>query len=156
MPRFLGPVSVFLLAILAGCAARTSLPPSVSPQLTRFIELDCPTLEEGCKSSLDLPQVLSHLEVRKHISLPSQQLWVPYAESEPFIRTDAERLWNAGMLESLWVEVRDAEPWANGVLGKRIIFNMVQREGDPVTPSGPPTLPPGFETPAPGHERLYP
>ncbi len=53
---------------------------------------------------------------------------MPYAETESFIRSDAERLWNTGILESLWVEVRDDEPWANGVVGKRIIFNMVKRE----------------------------
>ena len=80
----------------------------------------------------------------------------PYAETEPLIRSDAERLWNTGILESLWVEVRDDEPWANGVVGKRIIFDMVRREGDPLTPSGLPSLPRGFKTPAPGHERLYP
>ncbi len=160
MLRFLGPVFVFLLAVVAGCAARTqSFPPPVSPQLTRTLELSCPTVEDGCTGESEwdfMVQVLYNLEVDGHVSLPSQELWVPYAQTEPYILADAARLWNTGMLESLWVEVRDDEPWANGVLAKRIIFNMVPREGDPVTPSGLPSLPPGFETPAPGHERLYP
>ncbi len=155
MPRTLRLVFTVCVVGVAACTTRTVQPPAASPELTRFIELNCPTQREECSREF-ARQVLPHLEVRDHISLPSQERWVPYAETESFIRSDAERLWNTGILESLWVEVRDDEPWANGVVGKRIIFNMVKREGDPVTPSGPPTTPAGFESPAPGHERLYP
>ena len=89
------------------------------------------------------------------MSHASQDSWVTYEEAEPFIVTDADRLWNTGWLESLWVEVRD-DPYPNGVLGKRVIFNMAELDGEPVVPTGPPTLPAGFEEPPADHERLYP
>jgi hypothetical protein len=155
MRRVLSLVCVTVLANFIGCAAGTPSvePPPDSPQLTRSLELRCPNDAERCgELALD---ILSHLELRRQVSKPSENLWFPFAESEPLIRTDAERLWNSGMLESLWVEVRD-EPYPNGVAGKRIVFNMVTREGEPVVPSEAPSVPAGFEEPPPGHQRVYP
>ena len=148
-------VVVMLLVIEAGCASRTQsvAPPQASPELTRFIEVRCPGREETCGQLV--PSILQHLEVINHISKPSQELWVPYAESQPFIRSDAERVWHTGMLESLWVEVTD-DPYPNGIPGKRIVFNVVERSGVRAVPTGPPSPPAGFEEPPPGHERLYP
>ena len=154
MRGVLALVVVTLLASLPGCASRTlAEPPQGSPVLTRSIELAFPT--QGNDSILDPPTYRYYMAVPRYRSLPSQNKWVPYAETEPFIRSDADRLWGTGKLESLWVEVRD-EPWTNGVRGKRIVFNLVERDGEPVVPTGPPRLPTGFEEPTPGHERVYP
>jgi len=155
MRRILSLVFGILLASLAWGVTQTQSfePPEGSAELTRSIEFRCPVREETCGQLV--PDILSQLELPNHLSKPSMDLWVPYTESEPFIRSDAERVWNTGMLENLWVEVRD-ENYSNGVPGKRIVFNLVKRDGDPVAPTGPPSPPRGFEEPASGHERLYP
>jgi outer membrane protein insertion porin family len=57
-------------------------------------------------------------------SLPSQDRWRPYDES--VIEGDFWRLWNTGFLEDLWVEVID-EPYANGVVGKHVVFHIEER-----------------------------
>ncbi len=56
-----------------------------------------------------------------------------------------------GSLKSLWVDVLDA-PWENGVAGKRVTFNLVER----LQPDQEPPVPPGVEAPPNGHERIYP
>ena len=148
-------VCLAIVAGAAGCATRSQSvePPQSSPQLTRSLEIRCPGWEDTCGPLM--PDVFRQLEVVNHISKPSQNIWVPYTESQPLLRTDAERLWNSGMFESLWVEVTD-DPYPNGIDAKRIVFNIVQRDGESAAPTGPPNLPPGFEEPAPGYERVYP
>ena len=60
-----------------------------------------------------------------------------------------------GRFESLWVDVTEA-PYENGARGKRIIINLVEREGDAAVPSGPPTVPAEYATPPAAHTRVYP
>ena len=40
---------------------------------------------------------------------------------------DFKRLWATKFLDDLWIEVRD-EPYANGVMGKHLIFNLEERQ----------------------------
>ncbi|MGE5813533.1 MAG: outer membrane protein assembly factor BamA, partial [Acidobacteriota bacterium] len=51
--------------------------------------------------------------------------WVPY--NEQTVLDDFKRLWNTNFLEDLTVEVEDA-PYANGVVGKHIIFDLEERQ----------------------------
>ena len=130
-----------------------SLPPVGSPALARSIEFSFPTQDGQPRGNVG--SYVAQLEIPQRVSRPSQDVWVPYEAAEAVVRPDAERLWNTGIFESLWVDVRD-EPYPNGVMGKRIVFSLVEREGEPVVPTGPPILPAGFEDPAADHERLYP
>jgi len=101
-------------------------PPEDSPPLLRNVQLTFPT--QGNVSSVDPQTYLFHMEVRNHVSLPSQGKWMPYTEEvEQIILDDFQRLWETGFLEDIWIEVID-EPWNNGVVGKRVIYNFEERE----------------------------
>ena len=101
-------------------------PPEDSPPLLRNVQLTFPT--QGNVSSVDPQTYLYHMEIRNHVSLPSQGKWMPYTEEvEQIILDDFQRLWETGFLEDIWIEVID-EPWNNGVVGKRVIYNFEERE----------------------------
>ena len=102
------------------------LPPEDSPPLLRTVQVAFPT--QGNVSGIDPQTYLYYMEVPNHRSLPSQNKWVPYTtETEEIIRGDFQRLWDTGFLDDLWIEVVD-EPWPNGVIGKRVIFNFDERQ----------------------------
>ncbi len=102
------------------------LPPEDSPPLLRTVQVAFPT--QGNVSGIDPQTYLYYMEVPNLRSLPSQEKWVPYTdETEQVIRGDFQRLWDTGFLDDLWIEVVD-EPWPNGVIGKRVIFNFEERE----------------------------
>lgn len=102
------------------------LPPEDSPDLLRTVQVAFPT--QGNVSSIDPQTYLYYMEVPNHRSLPSQDKWVPFTEeTENLIREDFQRLWDTGFLNDLWIEVVD-EPWENGVVGKRVVFNFEERE----------------------------
>ena len=53
---------------------------------------------------------------------------MPYDEAaEQTLRDDFKRLWGTNFLDNLWIEVLD-DPFANGVIGKLVIFNMEERQ----------------------------
>ena len=102
------------------------LPPEDSPPLLRTVQVAFPT--QGNVSGIDPQTYLYYMEVPNLRSLPSQNKWVPYTDAtETVIREDFQRLWGTGFLDDLWIEVVD-EPWPNGVIGKRVIFNFEERE----------------------------
>ena len=106
--------------------APSPLPPGGSPPLLRNVEVRFPT--QGNISSVDYQTYLYYMEVRNHVSLPSQGKWMPYTnEIEDIILADFHRLWDTGFLDDLWIEVID-DPYENGVLGKRIIYNFEERK----------------------------
>ena len=106
--------------------ASSPLPPQGSPPLLANVEVRFPT--QGNVSSVDSMTYLYHMEVRHHVSLPSQGKWVPYTpEIEDIVLADFHRLWDTGFLDDLWIEVID-QPYENGVLGKRVIYNFDERE----------------------------
>ena len=101
-------------------------PPQGSPPLLRNLELRFPA--QGNVASVEYDTYLYYMELPGHVSLPSQGRWVPYTEEiERVVLDDFNRLWDTGFLDDLWIEVVD-EPWPNGVVGKRIIFNMEERQ----------------------------
>ena len=106
--------------------APTPLPPEGSPALLRTVQVMFPT--QGNVSSVDYNTYLYHMQVTNHVSAPTQGRWVPYTEEiEDVILADFRRLWDTGFLNDLWIEVID-EPYDNGVLGKRVIYNFEERE----------------------------
>ena len=52
---------------------------------------------------------------------------MPYnEETEQSLLEDFKRLWATNFLDNLWIEKID-EPFANGVMGKRVIYHMEER-----------------------------
>ena len=103
-----------------------ALPPEDSPTLIRNLELRFPT--QGNVPGVDTNTYQYYIQVDEQVSRPSLQQWNPYTEeTEQLLLEDYKRLWNTGFLSDLWIEVVD-EPYANGVQGKRIIFNIEERE----------------------------
>jgi outer membrane protein insertion porin family len=101
-----------------------TLPPANSPPLVRFIELTFPT--QGNQSVID-PQTYVYY-IQTQISRPSAGVWVPYTEkTEQSLVEDFKRLWGTNFLDNLSIEVAD-DNWPNGVVGKRIIFKMEERQ----------------------------
>ena len=109
-----------------GQAQSVNLPPEGSPPLLRNVELLFPT--QGNVASVEPLSYLYYMEVGDLVSAPSQQKWVPYTEAtERVAIEDVRRLWDTGFLEDIWLEVVD-EPWDNGVVGKRLIYNLEERQ----------------------------
>ena len=53
---------------------------------------------------------------------------MPYTEAtEQTIVDDFRRLWDTGFLDDMWIELVD-EPWENGVVGKKVIYNLEERQ----------------------------
>ncbi|MBI2834241.1 MAG: BamA/TamA family outer membrane protein [Acidobacteria bacterium] len=102
-------------------AAPTRMPPSNSPPLVRVIELRFPA--QGNQSVIDPQTYLYYLQSQP--SRPSDGVWVPY--NEQTVLDDYRRLWNTNFLEDLSVDVSDM-PYDNGVIGKRITFNLEERQ----------------------------
>lgn len=102
------------------------MPPEDSPELLRNIEVRFPNTPDNGSYINPLDYVF-YMDVADHVSLPSQDKWMPYTEeTERIIREDFHSLWDTGFLNDLWIEVID-EPWDNGVVGKRVIFNLEER-----------------------------
>src|SRR5580765_2451686 len=104
--------------------ATGTLPPANSPPLVRFIELTFPT--QGNQSVID-PQTYVYY-IQTQISRPSAGVWIPYNDkTEQSLLEDFKRLWGTNFLDNLSIEVVD-DSWPNGVVGKRIIFKMEERQ----------------------------
>ncbi len=100
------------------------LPPSNSPALVRFIQLSFPT--QGDASVIDAQTYLYYIQTSS--SRPSAGVWVPYNQkTEAMLVEDFKRLWATNFLDDLSIEVVD-DNWPNGVVGKRIIFKMEERQ----------------------------
>ncbi|MCY4076946.1 MAG: hypothetical protein OXH04_16120, partial [Acidobacteria bacterium] len=120
------PPSIFGAPQRPAAAPQPILPPQGSPPLLRNLELRFPA--QGNVASVEYDTYLYYMELPGHVSLPSQGRWTPYTEEiERVVLDDFTRLWDTGFLDDLWIEVVD-EPWPNGVIGKRVIFNMEERQ----------------------------
>ena len=108
----------------APAQAGAKLPPAGSPPLVRFIQLAFPS--QGDVSVIDPQTYLYYIQAQ--VSRPSDGVWVPYDEkTEKVLLDDFQRLWATNFLEDLSVEVVD-DPYPNGVIGKRIIYKMEERQ----------------------------
>jgi outer membrane protein insertion porin family len=104
--------------------AAPRLPPAGSPPLVRFIQLAFPT--QGDQSVIDARTYLYYIQTE--VSRPSDGVWVPYNDStEGILKEDFKRLWATNFLDDLSIEVFD-DPYPNGVMGKRIVYKMEERE----------------------------
>jgi outer membrane protein insertion porin family len=97
------------------------LPPPNSPPLVRYIQLAFPT--QGDVSVIEPQTYLYYIQTQP--SRSSDGVWVPYDEQT--VLEDFKRLWGTKFLDNLWIDVKD-EPYENGVIGKRIVYNMEERQ----------------------------
>ena len=98
------------------------MPAAGSGPVVRFIQLKFHPVDE---SLIDPQTYLYYIQTQP--SRSSDGVWVAYDEqAEAKLRDDFRRLWGTNFLDNLWVEVLD-EPYDNGVIGKRVIFNMEER-----------------------------
>ena len=128
-------------------------PPPDSPPLLTRLEYRFPTQDN--RSLRFVRSYVLQAETFRRISVPNQNRWVAFSEAEPVILDDAARFWGSGQFESLWVDVVD-RPLKNGVVGRLVIFNFVERVDIEVPTANYPTPPPEYRQPLAGEERLYP
>ena len=124
------------LTLMLGCVAGTpvaaqqvlaSLPPADSPPLFRNIELRFDA--QGGASGIDANTYVYYMKVAGYVSDSTQGRWTPYDETiEQILLEDFRSLWETGFLDDLSISVVDDEPYDNGVLAKRVIFQMEERE----------------------------
>ncbi len=100
------------------CPEPSNLPPADSPVLLRCVQIVAHPVNE---TIIDSATYGAHLTVG---SVSSENRWVAY--DEPTIQGDFWDLWRTGFLDNLWIEVID-EPYANGVMGKHVIFHIEER-----------------------------
>jgi outer membrane protein insertion porin family len=109
-----------------GAAAQPApkLPPAGSPPLIRFMQITFP--KQGDVSVIDPQTYLYYIQTQ--VSRPSDGVWVPYTEAtEKSLVEDFKRLWATNFLDDLSIEVVD-DPYPNGVMGKRILYKMEERQ----------------------------
>jgi outer membrane protein insertion porin family len=107
-----------------GAAPAPKLPPAGSPPLIRTIQITFPT--QGDISVVEPRTYLYYIQTQ--VSRPSDGVWVPYDDkTEASLLEDFKRLWATNFLDDLSIEVLDA-PYDNGVVGKRIIYRMEERQ----------------------------
>jgi outer membrane protein insertion porin family len=100
------------------------LPPAGSPPLLHAYML-C-FQKQGGFPVIEANTYLYYIQLRA--SAPSQDRWVPYtAQTEDTILKDFKSLWATNFLDDLAIEVRDVR-YANGVIGKLVVFDMEERE----------------------------
>ena len=128
-------------------------PPADSPPLMTLLEYRFPTQDN--RSLRFVRTYVLQAETSRHVSVPSRDRWVSYSEAEPVILDDAERFWQSGQFESLWVDVVD-RPFENGVVGRLVVFNFVEQADIEIQTADYPTPPPEYRQPPAGYERLYP
>lgn len=127
--RFLLAAALAVFTLTAtGVQAQTpaapapSLPPPDSGPLVRSMELRFEPVNE----SLIEPQTYLYY-IQTLPSRPTDGVWIPFTEAtEQTLLADFKRLWATNFLDNLRIEVLD-EPYANGVIGKRIVFHMEER-----------------------------
>jgi outer membrane protein insertion porin family len=104
--------------------APAALPPAGSGPVIYQIVPCFPT--QGNVSTVESETYLYYIRLRP--SLPSQGRWVPYDDTaEETIRDDFKRLWATNFLDDLSIDVQDYT-FANGVIGKLVLYNMEERE----------------------------
>src|SRR4051812_12184784 len=82
--------------------------------------------KQGGSPAIDPATYLYYIQL--HGSRPSENVWVPYDEkAEQMMLGDFKRLWATLFLDDLAVDVIDY-PFANGVLGKLVVYDMEERQ----------------------------
>ena len=89
------------------------------------------------------------------VSLPDAQVQQHPAES-PLLMTTLEFRFPTQNNRSLRDVRTYIDRFENGLAGKRVVFNFVERTDTAIPTAAYPTPPPGYRQPPAGHERLYP
>jgi outer membrane protein insertion porin family len=106
--------------------APVNLPPDGTGPYTYAI-LTC-FEKQGGQPLIDVNTYLFYMEMARRVSAPSENRWVPYTEdTEQVIVADFRRLWATTFLDDLSIETVDVR-FANGVVGKVIVYNMEERQ----------------------------
>ena len=133
LAAFVAQLTVGELSAMAAAAAAAeesgqapaAQPPEDSPPLVRTLELNFDS--QGGVAGVDLETYLYHMEIKNHVSAPSQGRWVPYTDAiEQILVEDFRRMWDTGFLDDLLIDVID-QPYDNGVVGKHITFRFEER-----------------------------
>ncbi|HJN44924.1 MAG: hypothetical protein CL477_07605 [Acidobacteria bacterium] len=152
-PDLVLAVALGFVTAVPAARAQVVQPPPSSPPVLRYLELRFPT--QGNRGFHDPSTYLRQSDTTHYLSIPGRLRYSLYTEAEPVILADAERFWRSGQFESLWVDVTDS-PFENGVVGKHVVFNFVERAETRIPTADNPTTPPEFRQPPAGHQRLYP
>ena len=100
------------------------LPPADSPPIV-YVLVPC-FQKQGGSSVVEPQTYLYYIQTKR--SLPSQDVWVPYTEAtEASLKADFRRLWATTFLDDLKIETFDYT-FANGVIGKVILYDMEERQ----------------------------
>jgi outer membrane protein insertion porin family len=101
------------------CPEPVRLPPRESPPLLRCMQLVAHPVNETVVEGQTYDYYIKAPRTNSETNT-----WAPYDEDA--IRADFWNLWRTGFLDNLWIEVLD-EPYANGVMGKHVIFHIEER-----------------------------
>src|SRR5262249_33451194 len=100
------------------------LPPAGSPPVV-YVLVPC-FRKQGGSSVVEPQTYLYYIQTKR--SLPSQDVWVPYNDdTEASLKADFRRLWATTFLDDLSIETFDYT-FANGVIGKVILYDMEERQ----------------------------
>jgi outer membrane protein insertion porin family len=84
--------------------------------------------KQGGSSTVDANTYLYYIEMKSHVSVPSQNKWVPYDDKiDQIIIADFKRLIATNFLDDLSAETYDYI-FSNGVVGKIVLYNMEERQ----------------------------
>ena len=82
--------------------------------------------KQGGTPMIEPQTYLYHIRLRP--SEPSRERWIAFTQAtEELIREDFHRLWATNFLDDLSIEAHDYR-FANGVVGKIVVFNMEERQ----------------------------
>ena len=103
---------------------RPSMLPPASSGPVVYLIVPCFEAQRN-KPASSFETYLSYIHLRP--SRPSLDDWVPYDDdAKRTVQDDFRRLWDSGLLRELNIDVRDYA-FANGVVGKLVIYNMQDR-----------------------------
>jgi outer membrane protein insertion porin family len=111
---------LLILMLSAPQADQPKQPPADSPTLVRAVEVAFPA--QGNVALVEPETYRYYIHTKP--SRPSADEWIPYDPQTTL--ADFRRLWATGFLDDLSIDVTD-EPYENGVVGKRIVFNLGER-----------------------------
>ena len=118
-----------LPAVICGLTvpAPANAPPAGTPSPVVYALVPCFEAQGGT-SVIDATTYLHYIDLKNHVSIPSQNRWVPFTEqTEQIVLADFKRLWGLTFLDDLSMETRDVA-LPNGVVGKVVIYNMEERQ----------------------------
>ena len=84
--------------------------------------------KQGGSPVVDANTYLYYMQMTQHVSVPSNNRWVPYDDKvEQVMLADFKRLWATNFLDDLAVETHDYK-FSNGVIGKVVLYQMEERQ----------------------------